>query len=92
MKPDSEEILIYVSNKDEDIARSDSDQDGSLTAPYSDLMRAVHFVTEAVAPYSQNSDGSRVTVRIALLPGEHFVIDRDYDFQTLTGKLNLVHF
>jgi hypothetical protein len=82
-KEDSEEIVVFVGNREEDIARSDADQNGTFSAPYSDFMRAVYFINEVVAPYSHKADGSIITVRIALLKGDHFVINRDYEYKSI---------
>lgn len=80
VKGDNEEIIIYVSNLSADISRAEADQTGDAATPYSDLMKAISSASKKAAVYSENSDGSIVTVRIALFTGDHFVIHKDYDW------------
>jgi hypothetical protein len=77
-KSNSNEIIIFVSNLAADISRAESDQTGAMAAPYVDLMKAIAATKSLMAPYSQNADGSLVTIRIALFVGDHFVLKKDY--------------
>lgn len=81
-KADSNEIIIYVSNLPADISRAENLQTGAVATPYVDLVKAIIEAPKKAAPYSQNSDGSIVTIRIALLTGDHYVIQKDYDWTT----------
>jgi len=69
---------------DTDIARDPALQTGKVTAPYTNLMRAVVASRSLAAPFKANADGSVVTVRVSLLPGDHFVIEETIDW--MAGK------
>lgn len=79
-KSDSEDIIIYVSNLAADISRAEADQTGDVGTPYVDLYRAIYEAPRKAAPYSQKADGSIVKVRILLFTGDHYVIDKTYDW------------
>jgi len=80
--------VIYVSNLAADISRAADLQTGDASTPYTSLVRAVYASRSKAAPYSQNADGSLVTVRIALLAGEHFVIEEDINW--VAGSVDLL--
>ena len=87
VKGDSDEMVIYVSNLAADISRTPALQTGDASAPYTNLARAIYASRSIAAPLSENADGSMVTVRIALLAGEHFLIEEEIDW--IAGNLDL---
>lgn len=80
LKSDSEEIHVFVSNKENDLTRTPELQNGSLEAPYSDLDKALLSIPSKVAQYSENNDGSLVTLRIMFTSGDHFVLENQHNW------------
>ena len=77
-KSDSEEIILYVGNREIDTQRSIVDQTGDLSAPFSDIAHAFKVATVKAAAYSANQDGSEIKIRIALFKGDHYMIKRNF--------------
>ena len=73
-KTDSNEIVLFVSNLNQDIERSYELQTGDLDAPFTDLMTAYDNAFKKMMPYLLDANGNPIVVRIALFKGDHFVI------------------
>lgn len=88
-KADNDEIILFVSNLDADIARAEADQDGTISAPYSDFEKAMMMASFHAAKISQNSDGSSLVIRIALFTGDHYVLLKDFTPETSVTSTSL---
>ena len=79
VKPDSNEIILYVSNLPADISRAESLQTGDIATPFVDLMKAIKVAYQKGVVYSTKADGTIVVVRIALFIGDHYILRKKYD-------------
>jgi hypothetical protein len=73
----SNDIYVYVSNADVDIAADESTHVGTEANPDIDLLRAISRAKSMVAPYTTKSDGSELVVHIILYAGEHYILKRN---------------
>lgn len=86
-KSETQETLIFVSNRVQDYLRIIEEQDGSKEHPFVNLITAIEAVKFVLAEHNYTDGGEILSVRIAMFVGKHYVI-RNNDMKYLANNYN----